>query len=301
MSHLPLGVDVSKNHLDVFDPRTGRHHRFANTPAGQAHLLALEPPAIVFEATGPYTAGLELALSAGAVCLHRVNPRQARAFARATGQLAKTDRVDARGLALMGARLSLPVYVPPSPAVQRLRDLNAYRGDLLEARKACSNQLERYTDRSIRTQLKQRIAALTRQIQRIETETAAAINADTSLARRATCLQEEPGVGTVTAVTLLACLPELGQLKRRPIAALAGLAPHAHESGIYKGARRIWGGRADVRKALYMAALSASRHHPKLSQTYRNLLENGKPKRLALIAVARKLVTILNAKVRDMT
>lgn len=299
MSHPALGVDVSKTHLDVFDPRDERHHRIANDPSGLAALLSLKPSAVIFEATGPYADTLEQTLGAAGVALHRVNPRQAREFARATGQLAKTDRIDARVLASMAARLSPPVYIPPSPTVRLLRELHAYRDDLIAHRKACLNQLERYTHHALVRRLKRRIAALTRQVKDIDAQIAAHVASDPGLTHQARILQAEPGVGPATAATLMALLPELGRLKRRAIAALAGLAPQAHESGAFRGRRRIWGGRARVREALYMAALSASRFHPALSQTYQQMAANGKPRKLALIAIARKLLIRLNAKIKQ--
>mgnify|MGYP006303307921 FL=1 len=299
MSHPAFGVDISKTHLDVFDPHQARYHRFENTPAGHGALVLLGPEALVFEATGPYSEAFEQAMHEAGIRLHRVNPRQAREFARATGQLAKTDRLDARILAAMASQMSLPVYRPPSPAVQLLRDLQAYRHDLLEARKACLNQLERYRHGSLRRRLKQRIAALTRQIASMDSEIAAHIKADDRLAARAQLIASEPGVGPVTTTSLLALLPELGTLTRRQAAALAGLAPLAHDSGAFRGTRRIWGGRARLREALYMAALSASRCHPRLRQVYKRMRDAGKPPKLALIAIARKLLTILNAKLKN--
>lgn len=301
MSHPALGVDISKAHLDVFDPRDGRFHRLSNDASGLEALVALAPDAIVFEATGPYGEALEQAMSQAGVRLYRVNPRQAREFARASGVLAKTDRVDARLLSVMASQLRLPVHVPPAPGVQILRELHAYRHDLIEARKACLNQLERYRCGPLVRRLKARIAGLTRQIAVIDSEIAAHIEADHDLAGRARLIASEQGVGPVTTAALLALLPELGHLSRRPIAALAGLAPHAHESGTFRGKRRVWGGRARVREALYLAALSASRHHPRLKLTYNALRTAGKPPKLALIAIARKLLTILNAKLRTQT
>ena len=301
MSHPALGVDISKAHLDVFDPRDGRFHRLSNDASGLEALVALAPDAIVFEATGPYGEALEQAMSQAGVRLYRVNPRQAREFARASGVLAKTDRVDARLLSVMASQIRLPVHVPPAPGVQILRELHAYRHDLVEARKACLNQLERYRCGPLVRRLKARIAGLTRQIAVIDREIAAHIEADHELAGRARLIASEQGVGPVTTAALLALLPELGHLSRRPIAALAGLAPHAHESGTFRGKRRVWGGRARVREALYLAALSASRHHPRLKLTYNALRTAGKPPKLALIAIARKLLTILNAKLRTQT
>lgn len=298
MSHPALGVDISKTHLDVFDPRDGCFHRLSNDAAGLDTLCLLAPPSIVFEATGPYGEALERAMSQAGVRMYRVNPRQAREFARASGVLAKTDRVDARLLSAMAGQISLPVHVPPAPGVQVLRELHAYRHDLVEARKACLNQLERYRCSPLVRRLKARIAGLTRQIVTMDKEIAVHIEADDTLAGRARLIASEPGVGPVTTAALLAFLPELGHLARRPIAALAGLAPHAHESGSFRGKRRVWGGRARVREALYLAALSASRHHPRLKQTYCAMRTAGKPPKLALIAIARKLLTILNAKLR---
>ena len=187
MSHPALGVDISKAHLDVFDPRDGRFHRLSNDASGLEALVALAPDAIVFEATGPYGEALEQAMSQAGVRLYRVNPRQAREFARASGVLAKTDRVDARLLSVMASQLRLPVHVPPAPGVQILRELHAYRHDLIEARKACLNQLERYRCGPLVRRRKARIAGLTRQIAVIDREIAAHIEADQPIIARLLC------------------------------------------------------------------------------------------------------------------
>ena len=181
------------------------------------------------------------------------------------------------------------------------RPHQAYRGDLVQARKTCLNQTERYRAPTLVARLKQRIADLTRQIRQIDADIEDHIAAEPDLAERARTLQDEPGVGAVTATTLIALLPELGALNRRAVASLAGLAPHAHDSGAFRGQHRIHGGRPGVRSALYMAALSAARHHPRLSASYQTLRKAGKPPKLALIAIARKLLTILNAKLRNQT
>ena len=299
MSQPTLGVDISKAMLDVFDPRTSRFHRFPNDADGRQALIALAPDAVVFEATGPYSGPLERDLRNRGILQFRVNARQAREFARASGQLAKTDRIDARLLSVMADRIDLHPHCPPTPEVVILGELQAYRHDLLEARKACKNQLERYRDPGLIRRLKARIQSLSRQITAIDTQIADHINAHESLRTRAKVLASEQGVGPVTMTTLLAYLPELGQLNRRAIASLSGLAPHAHESGHFRGPRRIWGGRAHVRRALYMAALSASRYNDRLKEVYRNMIERGKPPKVALIALARKLITILNARLRN--
>lgn len=296
-----LGIDISQGALDVYVHPQGRYRRFANKEKGIAEIveLALELGSfVVLEATSPMDRALLKALGEAGVVHHRSNPRMAREFARSLGLLAKTDKVDARMLALYGASVELRPTLPVSEQRLYLQDLVARRDQLVEMRKQEKTRLKALPSPRLIQSLEAMIACLSAQIQAIEAEISAAVAQDRELARQAELLRSAPGIGAVTAGVLLANLPELGQVHRRAIASLVGLAPIACDSGKLRGRRRIWGGRKRVRDALYMAALTASR-----SALYRGgyqaMRAAGKPAKLALIAVARKLLVALNATMRD--
>jgi transposase len=239
------------------------------------------------------------ALEAAGVAYARVNPRQAREFARATGRLAKTDAVDARVLAEMGRSLGLRLTAPLDPPRRRLAELVARREDIVRAAAAEANRLPQVREAFVKRDIRDHLASLKRRRLVLEKEIAAQTRASEALARLDARLRTASGVGPVIAATLIACLPELGDLDRRAIASLSGLAPHAHDSGHRKGKRKVWGGRAEVRRALYLAAFVASRRDPELKAFRKRLIAAGKPLKVALIAVARKLLTILNAMIRE--
>ena len=295
-----IGVDIAKDWIDVFFLSARRAER---VPMATAELRAFAARArgalVVFEASGGYEHPLSEALDAADVTYARVNPRQAREFARATGRLAKTDRVDARVLAEMGRALALRPTPPADPGRARLAGLMGRRDDLGAMLRAEMARLRQARDASVRRDIGSMIALLRRRIGKLEAEIAAVIGADEALSDRSRLLRTMPGVGPLLAASLLARLPELGRLDRRAIASLAGLAPHACDSGRFRGKRRIWGGRAEVRRTLYLAGFIASRYDPALRAFRRKLQEVGKPVKLAIVACARKLLTVLNAMLRD--
>ena len=301
MTQTYVGVDVSKNWIDVCDPREPAH---VQIPADRRSLARFARSAhgavVVFEASGGYERPLMAALEKAGVDQVRVNPRQAREFARSTGQLAKTDRVDAAMLAWMGRALELVPRPRPSPARRRLAALIARREDLIGNIGRERNRAGQTDDGWIGRRIATLVRMLERQRSEVEREIEALIAADPELAAAAGLLRTAAGVGPVAAV-LLARLPELGTLDRRRIASLAGLAPRACDSGISRGRRRVWGGRPDLRRALFFAAMAGARCDPRLAACKDRLTAAGKPGKLAIVATARKLLTILNAMIRTRT
>jgi len=297
MHQLYLGVDVSKDHLDAFHPTRGAF-RIDNSPAAiraLARMAGRDGLWVVFEATGGYDRPLRDALEAADVPFSRLNPRQARDFARASGLLAKTDRIDARMLAEFGRRMQ-PPRTPAVPEIRKqLQALAARRRQLVEMRKEEVTRLAQTADPVARADIRAMVTILARHIRDFEARIAALVASDADLSAATRRLQGVPGVGPVVAVTLIAEMPELGQLCRRRIAALAGLAPVAQDSGKSRAKRSIRGGRATVRTALYIAALHASRHAEIFRAFRARLLAAGKPVKLVLTATAHKLLTILNA------
>lgn len=298
-----VGIDVAKDTLDVACGGDDSVRQFLNSPAGHRKLArfltARAPQRIVMEATGGYERALLRHLVDAQLPAVRVNPRQVRDFARATGQLAKTDTLDARVLVRFGAKLE-PVHRPlPAPAQERLAELLTRRRQLIDLRTAEENRRQQTTDAVIARTIRAMLTTIERQLKLLEDDAAALIAQHERLARVQTILLSVPGIGAVTAAILLGHLPELGTLSRQEAAALAGLAPFNHDSGAMRGQRHIRGGRPEVRAALYMAALSAIRHNPMIADDYTRFTQNGKPPKLAITACMRKLLTLLNALVRD--
>lgn len=297
-----IGVDVSKDWIDCHRLSTGEKQRVSTAPAMLRRFAAKASSAlVVFEASGGYERPLAKALDTAGVAYARVNPHRAREFARASGRLAKTDKVDAAVLAEMGRALAPRPTPPAEPAGARLAALVARRDALVGMRQAEAQRRGQAQDPFLRRQIDAMLRMLARQIDRLEAEIAAHLEDQPALAAKAARLESVPGIGPVVATSLLARLPELGRLGRRAIASLAGLAPHACDSGTLRGRRRVWGGRAEVRRILYLAAFIASRYDPRLKAFRARLQAAGKPFKLAIIACARKLVTILNAMLRDGT
>jgi transposase len=297
-----IGVDIAKNWIDCHRLSSGAAWRVGTSPRELRRFAAGAGDAlVVFEASGGYDRPLAAALDTADVAYARVNPRQVREFARASGRLAKTDKVDAAVLARMGRALEPEPTPPADPAATRLAELVARRDDLVGMRKAETQRFAQAQDPFLRKQIAAHLRQLRGQIERLEAEIAAHLEDQPALADRAARLQGVPGIGPVIAANLVARLPELGRLDRRAIASLAGLAPHACDSGTMRGRRRIWGGRAEVRRTLYLAAFIASRYDPRLRAFRKRLQDAGKPFKLAIIATARKLLTILNAMLRDGT
>lgn len=299
-----IGIDVAKAELVVAAGDAALwtvENTDAGMPALVERLTTLAPALVVLEATGGYERLAVAALAAAALPVVVVNPRQVRDFAKATGQLAKTDRIDARVLVRFGDRIQPAVRPLPDAATQELAALLARRRQLLEMRQAERNRLAQVAgraQRAVRASLTKHIAYLERELATSDTELDARIRESPVWRDRDDLLQSVPGIGPVVARTLMADLPELGQLGRRAIAKLAGVAPLNRDSGQWRGRRTIRGGRASVRAALYLAALVAMRCNPAIRAVYRRLLAAGKPKKLALVACMRKLLTMVNHLVR---
>lgn len=298
-----IGIDVAKAHLDLFHPDTG-HARINNTnEAIDRWLRPLKAKAvfIVFEATGSYDWDLRCALAKQGLRHARINPTKARRFAQATGRLAKTDKIDAAMLCELGERLAPKSQSPVSHERKRLTDLHKRRDQLVSLRASERVRLSesKGADPLIMESLRAHIEWLDQALSDIEKAIDNLITQDQDLKEDAALLRTAPGIGPVAATTLLALMPELGSRPPGAVAALAGLAPFNCDSGAMRGQRRIAGGRTRVRRALYMSALAAARSNPRLKAFYGKLVDAGKAKKLALIAVARKLLTILNAMLRD--
>lgn len=297
-----IGIDVAKDWLDVATAADAPVERFPNDAAGVAALLAALPPAppvVVLEATGGCERLVVAALHAAGIPVAVVNPRQVRDFARATGHLAKTDGLDARLLARYGDRLQPPPRPQPPETSQEVAALLARRRQLLEMQTAERNRRATVAPR-LRPRLEAHLDWLRDELAALDGELAETVRQDPAAQAKATALRSLPGIGPVVATTLVGLLPELGTLDRQQIAALAGVAPFNRDSGTRSGPRTIWGGRGAVRSALYMASLSAIRD-PAFKPFYQQLKQRGKPTKVALVAVMRKLLTIANALLRDGT
>jgi transposase len=296
-----VGIDVSKHHLDVFDAVEGarRVPNAAEPLAALAAGCAEHGVFVLFEATGCYDRALRQALEAAGVAYARVNPQQARDFAKAAGFLAKTDRVDAMMLAAMAQALEPPRQAPVDPERERLARLNARRDQLVGMRKQERTRRRECLDADVGADLDRHLGFLDEAIAALDRDIAALIANSPRLAEARRLLASVPGIGAVAASTLLALMPELGARSPKSIAALAGLAPFNADSGIHRGKRKIRGGRKRVRDALYMAAITAVRCSARFAHSYQALRQAGKPAKLALVALARKLLVVLNAIIRD--
>jgi len=301
MTDHTIGVDISKSHLDAFRLEDGAAQRFENSAAGFRALskwLGKAPVArIVFEPTGPYHKAFEAALGK-TFPLVKVNPLQARRFAEAHGTRAKTDAVDAQMLARMGAAFDLAPQAPCSKNALFLRDLHVARAGLIKDRTRLRNRAQTHDIAVLKRQTRARLAQVERQIAELDAEIAALIEAQETTARSRDILCSMPGIGAVTAAAMLILLPEIGTLERKQVASLAGLAPITRQSGQWQGKAFIGGGRKPLRDALYMPALVAVRHNPDLKAKYDNMRTAGKPAKVALVAVMRKLIEMANALVK---
>jgi len=297
-----IGIDISKDHLDAHRMSDGKSRRFTNDRAGHTALVNWLEDAgsrIVYEPTGPYHRAFERRLAEAGFPLVKVNPRQARRFAEATGKLAKTDRLDAAMLARMGALLDLEARPVRGPLLNDLKDLHMAREALVKNRTAAKNRSKTLSLPILRRHNTQQLRQIERQMTAIETEIMALIKADPELSRRFDILVSIPGVSAITAFALLIDMPELGTLGNGQAASLAGLAPVARQSGQWAGRAFIRGGRANIRKALYMPALIAMRFNPDLRAKYDQLKTAGKASKVAITAIMRKLVVLANALLRD--
>jgi transposase len=294
-----IGVDVAKGWLDIHDP-TRKPTRIDNTAKAVkafARTLAGKSTMVIFEASGGYDRTLREALEAVQVPYHRVNPRQARDFARAMGVISKTDKVDARMLAELGRRLTPASTQPMAPERKELLVLTVRRRQLVDLRKQEETRHKQTADPAMRADIASLITVLKRRIARIEAAMVKLVSANAELGKLSDILQSAPGVGPVVAATLIAELPELGRVDRRAIASLAGLAPVARDSGKRSGPRTIGGGRPVVRMMLYLAGLHASRASTAFGDFRSRLEKAGKRPKSAIIATARKLLVTLNAMV----
>lgn len=303
MDHRYVGLDVAQDHLDVHVRPAGEAFRVAHDDAGltalTTRLTALRPTLVVLEATGGYEASVAATLASAGVPLAVVNPRQIRDFARATGILAKTDTLDARVIAQFAEAVRPPVRPLPDAQAQRLAELVTRRRQLVDMLGAETNRRRLTRDRGLQRRLDAHLAWLRRALRDLETNLHDTIRATPVWRETENLLTSVPGIGPITALTLIAELPELGRLDRRQIAALVGLAPFNRDSGVFRGRRMIRGGRASVRRVLYMAALTAIRRNPILTRFYQRLRTTGHPGNVALTATMRKLLTVLNAMLRD--
>lgn len=305
-SSVVAGIDIAKLYVDLAVPGTpALAERFANDSDGHAAVITrLEPLAVqlvVMEATGGYEAPLACALQAAGVAVAVVNPRQARDFAKALGRLAKTDRIDAEGLAELGrmllGRADLARYLRPLASAEQ-QDLAAWvaRRRQLVTMLVMERQRLAGARRAVCPSIKALIEAIERQLERADRDMLRHVTSHFAELDR--LLRSTDGIGPVASATLIGELPELGRLNRRQIAALVGVAPVARDSGQSRGRRHIQGGRSQIRRTLYMATLTAARHNPVIRAHYQRLVAAGKFKKVALVACMRKLLTILNAMAR---
>ena len=296
------GIDVSKDRLDVVILPEEQVFSVSNDAVGWGELIeklgGFSLAAIGIEASGGYERGVIRALLAAGFSVRQINPYKLRQFAKASGVLAKNDRLDARMIALFVS------IMPTRPAqrneaAERLAELLTARRQLSEEKVAAENGSRLFEDTALRRLYRRRITRLLADIALLDKRLAEMVAADPALAQRYELLTSMPGVGPVLALTLIALLPELGQMSRKQVAALVGVAPYDFESGKLKGVRRIWGGRAPIRRVLYMAALIAGRCNPALKVFHNRLQAAGKKSKVVIVAVMRKLLTMLNAMVRD--
>jgi transposase len=297
-----VGIDVSRAELVIAVAPSGERWTSPTTPEALtrlvARLKAQAPDVVVMEATAGYDVPVAVACAAAELSVAVVNPRQIRAFAQAIGRTAKTDPIDAEVIALFGERVRPEPRPLPDAETQALAALVMRRRQLLEMLQAERQRLEQATTPAVRRDLRQHVRWLERRVADVDDDMQQRIQKSPAWRAKENLLRSVPGIGPTVSRTLIAELPELGQLDRRTIAALVGVAPLNRDSGRFRGKRMIWGGRASVRQALYMAALVASRYNARLRTVYQRLQAAGKPKKLALVAVMRKLLTILNAMVK---
>lgn len=297
-----VGIDVSKETLDVAVHPSGEHFVVTNDEAGWKELIRRLRPydvrAIGAEASGGYERGVVVALAAADLPVRNVNPWRLRQFAKAAGVLAKNDRLDAAAIAWFVA--TLPCHeVRHDPAIARLAELVQARRQVVDLRQQVTNQLEHIQDRDLRRMQTRRIRQLDADEVRLDRRIAEAIAATPAFAERAKLLSSVPGVGPVLVATVLALLPELGSLSRKAIGALVGVVPYDFDSGKMRGVRCIWGGRAAVRRVLFMAAQAACQWNPVMKAFKQKLIDAGKKPKVAIVAVMRKLLVTLNAMARD--
>lgn len=298
-----IGCDVGKRQIVTFDSHSGKTRTLDNSPrALSAFARQLTADCLVVcEATGGHEAALLAALTKAGIPAHRADARKVKAFIRSFGTLAKTDAIDARALARYGRERhhSLSRWRTPDKIRVKLQALVLTRRDLVDNRTAWKNRAQAPETAAVAASLRAVIACLDQQIAVLDAKIETLLNRCHELTRSRRVLAAIPGIGNTTAATLLALMPELGTLSRRQAASLAGLAPHPRQSGTSNAYRRTRGGRTEVKRTLFMAALVAARHNPNINKFYTNLRTNGKKPIVAITAVMRKLIVIANAKIRD--
>jgi transposase len=296
-----VGIDISKTWLDIAVHDSELIWRAGNDDEGIAGLVKrlklLKPTLIVLEATGGYEMQLVAELAQAKLPVVVTNPRKVRAFARSTGKLAKTDKLDAKLLAHFAAAIRPAIRPMPSEEEEQLTGLLVRRRQLVDMLTVEKNRLHTVRP-ALRDDIQEHIAWLQDKLSKMDEEIDQFVRKSSLWKEKASILQSAPGVGRVTSCTLLAMLPELGTLNRQEIAALVGVAPVNKDSGRKQGKRRVYGGRATVRSVLYMAALAAKRYNPRIKKFYEDLLRRGKEKKVALTACMRKLIVILNAMLK---
>lgn len=297
-----VGIDVSKAHLDVYLRPSNQQFQLDNQASGIAQLItqlqSCQVEQVVLEASGGFELDAAHALQENGFALSIINPRQARAFARASGKLAKTDRIDASVLAHFAQAMQPPITVLSSIEEEALQEAVTRRQQLVEMVSAEKNRQGK-TRGKMRQNVEAHLEWLEQQIRALDQEIEQLSQSRTEWQSRLKLLQSVPGIGRVIATTLVAGLPELGQLGDKRISALVGVAPFNRDSGKHRGRRTIWGGRSRVRALLYMGALVAVRHNPLIKAFYHRLLAQGKVKKVALVACMHKLLRILNAMLRE--
>jgi len=304
-SEVFVGIDVSKSRLDICCLAGTQADMSAcdNTPEAceelAKRLAKLNPVRIIVEATGGYEHHLVVALQDAGLPLVLVNPRQARDFAKAIGQTAKTDRIDARTLALLGQKLLPEVRALPEEETRELQGLLARRRQLIQMRTAESNRLAQTPYARVRRSIQDVLDVIQKQLDDLDDDIRRLVKRQPSWQGKIQLLDGVPGIGEDTAIMLVAEMPELGTLSRQKIASIAGVAPMNHDSGMFRGKRKIRGGRSEVRCGLYMVTLASLRFNPKIKAYYQRLVKAGKIKKVAVIACMHKLLTILNAMLRE--
>lgn len=300
-----VGIDVSKATLDVAVLPTGEHFVVSNDEAGIDELLGklaeVSDALVILEASGGFERPVAAALAASGMALFVVNPRQARDFAKATGQLAKTDALDAFVLARFAEAIRPTPRAIPDAEARELQEILARRRQIISMMSAEKNRLGASGSKAVRGRIEAHIRWLEKELARTERDLDEIIENSPTFKANEALLRSVPGVGPVLCRTLLAELAELGSLSPRELSALVGVAPLNRDSGTLRGRRTVWGGRARVREALYMGALIASRFNPVIKEFYERLVEAGKPKKVALVACMRKLLIILTAVMSDRT
>jgi transposase len=299
-----VGIDISKERLDVCLMPEGEALCVANDQEGIDSLIErlqeARPELVVLEASGRYERPAAAAIAAVGIPVAVVNPRQARDYAKATGRLAKTDRIDAEILARFAASVGPSPSVLPDEEALTLQAILVRRRQLSAMSIAERNRAQMAPE-AVARRIQAHVRWLEKELSRTDRDLDEAIGASATFKENEALLRSVPGVGPVLARTLLAELPELGTITHKRLCALVGVAPFNNDSGKRKGKREVWGGRAPVRAALYMGALVATRHNPLIAEFYERLLKAGKPKKVALVACMRKLLSILNAMIRDRT